>query len=407
MRRRPLRFLLGALAILTLGVWAWVWSLERELRGKVERRVAELENGLRTRNPARPLLSGDPLPGDAWEDYVQALDALAPLSSAARYNLYERKTPLTAAEEATVATVLAAVRQGSRRGEARLFLDFVPTVDRSIGPAPRHNQTGSAGTLVGREARRRFEAGQPREGTELLIAALQLGRDAAAHPDWMGWRCGSGILSGCLRDAQAAFQAGLVPAEDAAAIERALGGLDDGRDGIDDDVTRDLLHWGKRVLDGLPGENHSRLRPWPGWRQAFSWRVMELQGFLILDGAIRTRNELLTESYAGERLGWDELEKDVKRRNNQAAYDILWGACPSGRVHRETWVQLRLIRIAAHHAATGELLPLQDPMGRGAFASAARNGELHVWSAWRNGIDDGGTEAKDLDKLLRLPLRKP
>jgi hypothetical protein len=56
---------------------------------------------------------------------------------------------------------------------------------------------------------------------------------------------------------------------------------------------------------------------------------------------------------------------------------------------RERRAQLRLLRLAAHRKATGEVLALDDPFGT-TLRHAVTPAGLKAWSVGEDGRDDGG-----------------
>lgn len=70
----------------------------------------------------------------------------------------------------------------------------------------------------------------------------------------------------------------------------------------------------------------------------------------------------------------------------------LWGGAswtPPATTGRERRAQLRLLRVAVHYRATGEILELDDPFGTGILYAQTTN-HLRVWSIGADGMDDGG-----------------
>jgi hypothetical protein len=56
---------------------------------------------------------------------------------------------------------------------------------------------------------------------------------------------------------------------------------------------------------------------------------------------------------------------------------------------REIQARLRLLRVAVRYRATGEILDLADPLGARICHRLQRT-RLTIWSAGRDGVDDGG-----------------
>lgn len=350
------------------------------------------------------MLFGEAIPGDAWEDYGPALASVHALPKELLRTLADRAYSRdgTPAQMAALEAIKKGLSAGSRRTEARIFLEHHPIVDNTIESGFLAGTAVYAGQAAARAGSRLMEDGFPREGADLLLAAMQFGRDVAAHPDFLGWRHGIGLLQVAVEQLNTLLQARRIPPSEAASIGAALRILDETWDSYDDDGSRDLLHWGRRVLKGLPGEEYTRSSPLPTWRQAYSRSIMELTAFLDYDQTFRRRTAHLSLPHLEANADWLLLLDEVAARGNPAATFLQSGVC-SHRVVREHRVRLRLTRVALHYTATGEVINLADPMGDRLRASI-KGGELVIWSSWRNGLDDGGIDSKDQDKVLRVPL---
>src|SRR5262249_23615525 len=87
-------------------------------------------------------------------------------------------------------------------------------------------------------------------------------------------------------------------------------------------------------------------------------------------------------------------------------YSLPGGSLPdAGDSFRECRAKLRLLRVAAHFRATGEVPDLDDPYGTKILSS--RNGtHLKLWSVGADGIDDGGSgewrPSKGKDIILEI-----
>ena len=66
-------------------------------------------------------------------------------------------------------------------------------------------------------------------------------------------------------------------------------------------------------------------------------------------------------------------------------------------LHRGHRAQLRLLRVAAHYGATGDVLELDDPFGTKLRVRVA-DGSLRVWSVGPEGADHNGTGAFAFDR---------
>src|SRR5262245_34216169 len=68
--------LLGALALIALASWLWVRSVADRRWATMEKQVEKLLAEARARDARRPVLYGEPTPGDAWDFYGRALNGL-------------------------------------------------------------------------------------------------------------------------------------------------------------------------------------------------------------------------------------------------------------------------------------------------------------------------------------------
>lgn len=402
--KRLLLTLLAALVLTFLAVWIWVGSVERHLRAQVEGRVQELEAEILARSPRRPVLIGEAIPGDAWEDYGPALAAVHALPKESLRTLADRaySGDGTPAQMAALELIKKGLSVGSRRAEARISLEHLPTVDNTFETDNLYGSAAVAGQAAARAGSRLMEDGFPREGADLLLTAAQFGRDLASHPDFLGWRLGTSVLHVVLEQLTPLLQAGRVPPSEAASIAAALRILDETWKSYDDDGSRDLLHWGRRVLKGLPGEENTRSATSPTWKQAYSRSIMEFTAFLDYDQAFHRRPTHLSLPHLEANAEFLILLDEVAARGNPAATFMNSGVC-SHRVIRENLAKLRLTRVAAHYSATSEVLDLADPMGE-RIRTAIQGRELVIWSVWRDGVDDGGNDRPDKDRVVRVPL---
>jgi hypothetical protein len=109
---------------------------------------------------------------------------------------------------------------------------------------------------------------------------------------------------------------------------------------------------------------------------------MELQAFLIFDAAVETRARILEAPRSEAYRAWEDLVKQAGDRRNEAADSAIDRFVTSGSYFRENLGRLRVTRMAAHYAATGELLVLPDPQGT-TIRSAVRDGGMDLWNVSR------------------------
>jgi hypothetical protein len=128
------------------------------------------------------------------------------------------------------------------------------------------------------------------------------------------------------------------------------------------------------------------------WRYGFSSRLM-------LADAFDRHLECMKRYADGDDKSWAELERigketdaEAQQSKNPIARIMIPGLRAANRAGRDRRAQLRLLRVAAHYRATGEVLELDDPFGTKLRTS--RSGDtLKIWSVGKDGVDDGGAGA--------------
>jgi hypothetical protein len=132
----------------------------------------------------------------------------------------------------------------------------------------------------------------------------------------------------------------------------------------------------------------------PTWKYAFSDRV-------LMADAFREMLEALRREAAAEGRPWSEVRpvKGAIERELQASRNPLtsfvfehfigFRHLPPNDPVRDRRAQLRLLRVAVHWLATGEVQDLEDP-----FGTILRNQQqgtlLRIWSVGSDGVDHGG-----------------
>ncbi len=131
------------------------------------------------------------------------------------------------------------------------------------------------------------------------------------------------------------------------------------------------------------------LPAWSAWRYGFSPRLTMADAFSQSVSTMRRAAEADAKPWPVASAVFSQLELEARNSKNPIIRDLIPGLMSSSRAGRERRTQLRLLRVAAHYRATGEVLDLEDPLGARLLHS--RSGDhLKVWGIGRNGVDDGG-----------------
>ena len=201
-----------------------------------------------------------------------------------------------------------------------------------------------------------------------------------------------GIVFDELRDL---ILSGKLSRDDLAGTARELGLLDRGFPRNAHSMMNGAAMEGFGFLKVDTGEMEMRVlldgMPWAGWRYGFSSR-------LLLADAFDTDLDFMKRCAEREERPWAEagrmereMEGEIAGLRNPVSRMMIPGLLQGHRAGRDRRAQLRLLRVAAHYRATGEILDLDDPFGAKLLTS--RTGDrLKVWSVGRYGVDGSGLD---------------
>jgi len=334
------------------------------------------------RDGSRPVLRGDPLPGDAWQLYGPALreyDAAI---------LANESTGMSSIRPEWKAEAVEALRRGVRRGSARN--PYGEDWARGEGRYPMDAMLamGHAATDRSREARL---AGKLQSAAAIALDAALYARDLQANGNFGLQEGACQILLGAFEELLEVLHACGPDRDTPRQIAAELENLD-----------RALTRSGHAVLNELARSAKILRREeeeweWWGidiggasWRQGFSRRIMAADGFSQLVAWIRRHLEdddipWGTNDQARERFLWDEVVHSPNGLLQAAShFEPLWAS-----ELRPIHARLHLLRLAALYLATGDVAKVSDPFGT-TLPTALEGATLRAWSVG-NSRDNQGT----------------
>jgi hypothetical protein len=377
MKRRIVLLLLIAFpAGLLAGAWLWVKAAESRRWAHLERRVAELGREADRRRCPRPVLRGTPVPGDAWDDYLPAIDLLRNMGEGETNTLQLRSYSAGESDlpelRKVIQPYLQAVermQQGTRRADSRRV-----RLDERLKPGEQIEESWLMGTLrlaylSSSQARRLALEGKTRDAAELLMDLGKYAQDVSDDGSEMALRLGNAIWAAAMIGVHSLVDQNRLSPEDWASMERDLARLEATFSRFGPVLLTRLEYFGRWILDGskldtltyvgcIPGNLAFK----PGWRVAFSQPLMAVAGFDQTD-AWTTRlmpwdDESIDEQTARWQNAVDESDNDTN------IYFRLF-TNGDGLRHPQALVdaraELRILRMAVHYKATGEPLDLKLP----------------------------------------------
>jgi hypothetical protein len=380
------------IAVILGGTWTWAGRVQTRRWADMERRIEEIQGWKKSLPSARPVLRGEPLAGNAWDDYLPAIAGAR--SAPGRDKLYQflqrdgkvDRDDVDAIVEDARAHV-ARLRIGARRAEGRKV--FVKGDLQSTNSSVPY-----AGYLVNfalSRVRLLTERQESRPAMELALDVCQFARDLGS----LGGRSNEASACGYLDSALGALRdliwSGQLSKEDCAELSRELEILDRSFPRHADTLLCDVEDNGIQLREKLPDSLWESPR---GERQITAWdarwflgstRLMALDCFWTMDDWSRH-----FQSY--DERPWDivkQEEQAVQEDSRRFRNPLNWGLWGSGylRIQR---AHLRLVSAIAGGRVGGEAPDLDDPFG-GKLRRSAPGQPLKFWSVGADGVDDGGS----------------
>ncbi len=362
----------------------------------MERDVERLAREVRSLTGDRPPLQGESSPGNAWDDYLQAIDSARGLGAvqSGKWESHVRGFILLPLREealqadAALGLAVDRMRAGAGRGYFRN--------PRDVGDPERKRVSFEEGAgvvyLSFCRARRLEEEGRRGEAAACLLDAALFARDVA-NLSGVHDPTGFELLGHVLKQIGELLCSRALAGEEVDVLRRGLDILELNFPSLDRVFSEHLLKLGLDCLSpewpGKDWEPEARSFLRPGWRHAFSERLLRSDAFSRFQ-------ECCGRWIGSENLSWGEV-RTLQRELIEAGE-----AEPNvyARVHLRNsyhlldlfrWVraQLRLARAAAHFRGTGDLSTWGDPFGS-SLTSARSPETLRLWSVGPDGVDEGG-----------------
>jgi len=342
---------------------------------------------VRARGQSRAPLHGDPVEGNAWDDYAVALAEVRSLyeieSQAALRYLHEAPQSNRRLVERVLGkhpSLIESLRRAATRRQANLNLEW----KEGALTIPSRHWTAVVAPLAVCCSRFTAEDGRAGDAARLLVetcrfaADLDHVEDLELPLDELRELVGSGVLKG----------------EDLARLDLELALLDEEYPRRGHRAALDLVALGAQLLRtghsitvqlvGLRADPEDAL-----WRYGYSGHLMKAEAFAMMAAAVRRLREADERPWAESRDLLRSLSAELAAHPNPIIQTAPEEILASDLQHRGHRAQLRLLRMAAHYRSTGEVLDLDDPFG-GKLVRALANDTLRVWSVGPEGLDHCG-----------------
>ncbi|MCE9582336.1 MAG: hypothetical protein K8T20_07575 [Planctomycetes bacterium] len=369
-----------------------------------EIRRAEERKSVMARWGARPSLVAPVEPGNAWDEYVKAYEALVALPESDHKFLNEAAEGAASAENdaradellGRCALILGTVRRGAARAEATSPWP----VDRPL-PSPLNSLPGAryAGRLLRLSVRRRFAEGDTAGAVSDAAVGLQASLDMMRGPSLIHLLIGHAMAIAMASEMRSILVSPKCTPETASALGELARSADARMPAYSEAMAAEKLIG----LAGLEeGFKDGTVNTGPStWLQGITYRGT----VCAADGAY---GRLLSDIRRLEILPWPEGQAAYKevadRRLDPGAMiiDLLKPALQAGEgSHRQVRARLRLLsvagRVRAGETPGGADWPL-DPFDLAPMRFRQIETGTELWSVWKDSVESRAGDWDDPDK---------
>lgn len=391
--------LFGLLIAIGVIFWVLVESAASREWARFESDVKGLLDQANARSPGRPVLRGQSLRGNAWEDYAQALrqidsdshsvEILSDWLEARKSSSGEQLTRIFA----TNREVLLTIRLGAQRSEAGFPHQWDQEWESRTGPSIKSLKAAIALGVI--EAQKLAESGNSRGSAELLLDLCMVARDFGHNRTFLAVLGSVVILDVLLEDVRKLLLSDGMGHDLIASMAQELRVLNECFPELEFALLNDALAVGM-FFRNIPNEPRSEMdirdASLADWRYGFSWRIEIASALLEHSNRLARASEACKKPWSEAKQVALELGRDLANCRNELGRLIGHSAWTSLERVRACKARLRLLIATAEFLSKGTLPDLEDPFGT-RLAHRRSTGKLRVWSVGPDGIDNGGVGA--------------
>jgi len=384
------------LVVILCGVWINS-SIERKWGG-MERRIGELRAISGRRSSSRPVLIGNPMPGNAWENYMKAARILKQDGNVYSPSLGKREPRV---REQVLQYWGAGLQNdqclpslsGGEMTADEILSALLKILEAAVEQAER-DRTKEISPEVASALVRRY--------LDIARFALDLGQNTNYGYVSISESAWEESLSG-LRDL---LKSGPVEGPLLDQMDRALNTLDVSFPRFGGSLLNVAADEGDRLMNEDPCikvydlVNVQRIPIKPDWRYFYSMKLLKADVFFRFEEYAAAVSECEEKPWPDALQKLRLLDTTLREHANPADFPLISNKTLQ-YLGRDIRTRIRLLRVAVRYLATAQLLELEDGYGE-KLRQKVVEGRFKAWSVGRNGVDHGGvgnwtpTEGKDM-----------
>jgi len=389
-------WLLSAAVGVALVAAVFLSATDGERRNAMRNRAATLRDQAQFRNLSRPVLRGEPLPGNAWDEYNLALDDAQTIRDDERVNLVKFVGRIPGASRASVEQLLAAhrvviehLRLGAQRSNGQYPYEWT-----HVGLAmPSIMLSRQVAMLAAAQARIWSDQGRNQEASDLLLDLSQFAGDLGTNGPLLSNLAGIAVYFSAFDELRDLVASQRLNRRELSRLAETLKVMDRNFPAFGPAMMNEAA-WMAIIIDDeitqlSTQEEMSFFKPRGGWRHGFSARRMLFDAFEKNDAYAQRYEQIDRLPFAAAEKEMAAIVAEIKASDNPMLRQITSDLTKALATHRQGIARLRLLRAAAMYLSTGETLTLDDPFGTKLRFSKAGD-KLKIWSIGSDGTDQNG-----------------
>jgi hypothetical protein len=401
---------LTAILMVAAGLLAVVFLPSNEARWEALRnRTTKLKRDAMTRKSPRTVLRGDPLPGNAWQEYNVALAAPWPKDTENGSIFYRFASGDKSADTDRVRKMVAEqqpllehLRRGAQKSDGQYPYDWdkgaeVPSLLRSRMLA----------NLAMAQAKVLMEDGKSQTAANLLLDLTAFGRDLSTNGPLLAGLIGVAVYEISFEGLGRLIQSGQLTRDQLSDLATKLDAVEHDLPTVRSTLSNETLGTGTAILQLQAGDD----RAWRerakvgGWRFVVFPQETMLDAFEQHEAFVQRFENINPANYSEARKQLGAISADVEASPNGVVRELTPSLLRIAEVHLEMLTQLRLVQAAARLRATGKMPTIADPFGKNLFFKEEGD-KVKIWSVGMDGKNQEGAGKFDrsgADIVLEIP----
>jgi hypothetical protein len=361
-------------------------------------RVAELKQEARSRILPRSVLRGQPLPGNAWDEYHLALTgalAIKDVQNGALFAEFINDAPT--ADRARVVEalashpgVLAHLRLGAQKSDGQYPYRWEDGTQMQL---PSLLAIRLVAMIATSQAKISLESGRPKEAVDYMLDVFVFARDTAANGPLLTRLIGDSVYEIASNELRKIILSGKLSPTQLADLEKKLEIIERDLPSLGPTLANETLTSSVATMELSSFEPSTwwMLARNGGWRYGFSSQRMTLAAFEKRESYAQRTQNIDQMDFTTAKKETEAISAEADSSENPMLRAVALPSLPKTLMkQRETRARLQLLRAGAGFLATGKVPEVTDPFGTNLF-HAQDGAKVKIWSVGSDGRNDNGS----------------